>query len=78
MLVYPNPNSGVFMLELSGDLNLIESINLFDSFGRLVASKAYESDLQIRFDLSGLADGMYFLQVGSTKIKAMHKILISR
>ena len=58
--IYPNPTNGNILIKFSGYKNLKE-IKLFDFFGHLLVTKSNITDNKI--DLSGIAVGIYFIQI---------------
>jgi len=73
MEIYPNPGSGVFYIDgvTSGDI-----ITVRDIAGRLILSTTISDDAFI--DLSGNADGVYFVEVSDEGIIiATEKIILA-
>ena len=72
--LFPNPTSGILNIELLQDLPAV--ISLSDAYGKLV----YRGDLENSsntLDLSGLANGLYFVKVQSDSARAYtSKILL--
>lgn len=66
--VYPNPSSGLFTLSVN-DMNGIVSYSVYDALGKEVANDAFVSNGITRnsIDLSEMADGIYTIQVNSSK-----------
>lgn len=70
--VYPNPNSGSFMIETS---NVIEkTIEVMDVTGRVVISEKSDSN-RILMNISNLANGMYQVRIVSEKGVDMIKVI---
>jgi hypothetical protein len=64
--VFPNPNNGMFTVELESDQPIVFELELFTSSGESVAKQTVNhlaGKLQIPFGKSTLADGAYFLQI---------------
>ncbi|MDI1353478.1 MAG: T9SS type A sorting domain-containing protein [bacterium] len=59
-IVYPNPNSGLFVIELPRRGNT--KISLSDVSGRLVYSDDHAEE-KINLDMSTLANGVYYLKI---------------
>lgn len=78
--IYPNPNSGNFMVELNAARISTVDIQIMNSFGSLVFE---ETGLQINgkfmknFNMN-LKSGIYFLVIRSGSEKTMQKLLITR
>jgi hypothetical protein len=75
--VYPNPNNGVFVLELSF-ITQGASIMITDVEGKVVATKTIAKDATpvATFDLSALARGMYLIQVRDGELNYRTKIVV--
>ncbi|WP_026954204.1 T9SS type A sorting domain-containing protein [Algoriphagus vanfongensis] len=69
LIIYPNPSQAELILEPQGDLAFAEnSWRIFDLNGRDVSASAillYQSDQQIRLDVSTLANGTYTVWIDS-------------
>ena len=63
--MYPNPNSGAFSVEMSDDAPHTATIT--DATGRVVGEGTVTHSRQ--FDLSSLADGVYYLRVADSVVK---------
>ena len=63
--MYPNPNSGIFTLELGDDVQHTAIIT--DATGRVVGEGTVTHSRQ--FDLSSLADGLYYLHTAGSVVK---------
>ena len=75
--LYPNPSSGIVFVQFSEEQEGPPSIlQLFDRNGRLVASKRVGDALQLRWDLSGLPHGLYFLAHQSGEEKLLYQKLL--
>ena len=71
--IFPNPNNGMFTLELESDQPAVFELELFTSNGESVVKQIVNhpsGKLQIPFGKASLADGVYYLQ-----IKYGHNIL---
>ena len=65
-IIYPNPGSGVFTLNM--DLHGSEDVEfqIFDMAGRLILAKKISNvsdKLETRIDLSGYAPGLYQIHI---------------
>ncbi|MDB5226436.1 MAG: inlJ [Bacteroidota bacterium] len=78
--VYPNPNSGIFMLEFNSDYSGELNISISDITGRLV----YKNQLQhqqktiIPFNITTLASGLYSIILKTDKEQFTEKIIIGK
>ncbi|HEX7583464.1 MAG TPA: T9SS type A sorting domain-containing protein [Prolixibacteraceae bacterium] len=64
--VFPNPNNGMFTVELESDKPVVFELELFTSNGESVAKQTVNhpsGNLQIPFGKASLADGVYYLQI---------------
>jgi len=76
--VYPNPNKGIFNLKGNFELGETVIINIYDARGRIVMSseiKNTQNKLSQSFDLSELSDGIYNLQITTSKAVINHKLI---
>ena len=66
--LYPNPANEYIDIRVDGDLN-VTMMEVYDVFGkviRTVVGANNDSPLPTRINVSGLADGMYFMRVTTT------------
>ncbi len=68
--VFPNPVSETVFVEVE---QTIENIEITDNTGRLLFSKSY-NDRAVSFDISELANGIYFLKLTTVKGSVVKKI----
>ena len=81
LLVYPNPNYGVFNINLKSkdggllDVDLIKRIQLFDSNGKVLIEL---KDLLIsdRIDISDNMPGIYFLNIEINNLERYHQKIV--
>jgi hypothetical protein len=75
--VYPNPSTGIFILELSSVYEGA-TIMVTDVAGKLIAMKTLAADVvpTTTFDLSTLAKGLYLIQVKDGEFNYRTKIVI--
>jgi len=73
ILLYPNPNNGSFTVSIDNDV--LETINVFDMFGRLVSTFVL-SDNNTTISLPDNLKGIYFISVQSQKGQFKSKMLI--
>ncbi len=59
--LYPNPASSFVVFEYNGQINGNEYVEIYDTSGRLLLLRHLSSNT-IRFDLSGLLPGLYFVK----------------
>ena len=63
ILLYPNPNNGVFTLEMPQTL-IGQTIQIFDMAGRLIQENTAQEMKQL-IELNDVATGSYWLRIGS-------------
>ncbi len=64
--VFPNPNNGVFTLNIEGLNGETVNFDVVDAIGKTVLSEqfnAVNASFQHQMDMSNLADGMYYLNI---------------
>ncbi len=72
--VYPNPSQGKFMVEL---VEPAQNIHIFGIDGELLQSLAVEShQTQMEVDLTGIAKGMYMIQLQNANSIKTQKMII--
>jgi len=72
--IYPNPSSGVFVVESTFDN---PHITIIDMLGKVVF-EAKEAAATTIVDLSNFANGLYFVQLESGSAKSIKRLLISK
>jgi hypothetical protein len=70
--VYPNPTNGVLTVDLANGLN--KTIEVTDISGRIV-SKIISAEDSLEFNLSNLAEGVYYLKVSSNYVNEIIKVV---
>jgi hypothetical protein len=74
--VYPNPNNGVFCLELSGlDASERTQVEIYNMTGDKILSANMTGDSKHYFSLSSTPPGIYILQVTSGKKRGTNRII---
>ena len=64
--VFPNPNSGMFTVELESGRSVVLDLELFTSEGKSIVKQSVNHSSgtqQIPFGKASLADGVYYLQI---------------
>ncbi len=74
VIVYPNPNNGIFVIKSSS--GLIKTIQLMTSTGEIVTSLADVNSHEYEYSFS-LAHGLYYIWVVTEKGSRMVKIIVS-
>lgn len=78
LLIFPNPDNGIFNLEFSPVNNEAVSIEIYDNMGKLVFVKKYNttsSNFTTQINLSKLSKGSYFLKA-TLKEEIINKLII--
>ncbi len=75
--VYPNPNSGLFTLEINASSDINAQISVMSIDGRLVYEDKAEGNIFVTksIDISELSNGIYYLTVNTKDAKRTYKIL---
>lgn len=72
LTISPNPTNGI--LEIRNENN-IDSIGIYDSASRLIKTFTHSEQ---RIDLTGLAEGMYLVELKTGKEKIIRKVIIQK
>jgi subtilisin-like proprotein convertase family protein len=79
ILVYPNPSNGLLIVDLGDTRTDITDINVYNTTGLRIFSKAVSNSTQkILMDLGHLRNGTYFIQLKSTRLAVNKKFVILR
>ena len=75
--VYPNPTTGIFTLELNATANIDATLNITSIDGKLVLTHKVEGNGLITksIDISGLANGIYYLKLETKDAIKTYKVL---
>ncbi len=74
--IVPNPNSGSFLINYSGNVT-IEKASITDVSGKLVKEIKFTSnDLERKVQLESLNTGLYFVTVSNAKSRTTKKLII--
>ena len=64
ILIYPNPNTGLFTIEKSSELDKKVNISLLDASSRVIINKIIPKGQQkIEMDITNYSKGVYYLQM---------------
>ena len=77
--LYPNPNSGVFNLEVVNNEYKSLEVNILDITGKIIYAESIDNNTKVlkkQIDLSSYAKGIYVMQVQSDKEAFTKKIVI--
>jgi len=76
ILIYPNPNTGLFTIEKSSELDKKVNISLLDASSRVVLNKIISKGQQkIEMDITSYSKGVYYLQLTVGKEVFVKQIL---
>ncbi|MFD0990352.1 reprolysin-like metallopeptidase [Mariniflexile jejuense] len=77
-IVFPNPNKGMFNIQLNGSLERSIFVNVFDIRGRSIYNKEYPNvgDFKQEIQLNNAQSGMYILNVSDGVRKSTKKIVV--
>jgi hypothetical protein len=75
--VYPNPNNGMFTVELPATGKSSE-IRVMDMMGRTIAKRnvGIDESRKIHFSMESVSKGMYFVEVLTGEMKTLNKLII--
>ncbi|CAH8282237.1 putative secreted protein (Por secretion system target) [Mariniflexile fucanivorans] len=77
-IVFPNPNTGTFSIQLNGSLERAINVSVFDMRGRYIFEKEFPNvgDFRQEIQLNKVQSGMYLLIVSDGVRKSTKKIVI--
>ena len=67
ILIYPNPNTGVFTIDWSDSKETITNIKIYNTLGQTIGEHSTETTTQIQIDLDHSASGIYYAELQSEK-----------
>jgi hypothetical protein len=70
-LLFPNPSGGI--VSFTANPSEINGIHIYDNLGRLV--RKYNKNIHNEIDLSGLANGMYFIRMNGNDYVSTQRIV---
>jgi hypothetical protein len=75
--IYPNPNNGLFKLDLGSDKTQSVSIKIYSIVGSIVYDqKAIETNSFYNMDLQHVEKGVYYVSIKTDKETIVKNILI--
>ncbi|MGH2645777.1 MAG: T9SS type A sorting domain-containing protein, partial [Chitinophagaceae bacterium] len=78
VLIVPNPTTGQLTVQFLGNPPNLKAVSIYNVLGQLVSRKfasAVDGQNRIEFDLSDMADGIYFVKVSYTDHQVVKKII---
>ena len=76
LLIYPNPNSGKFYIELSGTTFGEYTVELFNSMGQIIYSGQMQMNNTHLIELNNTTPGMYTVRVGNEHTETRQRIVV--
>jgi PKD repeat protein len=79
VIIYPNPTTGLFKIEMNNNLFGELIIDIFTHDGSKVLNIKFEKTIehfQTQIDLSGQSKGMYLINLSLDKFRAVRKVLV--
>jgi hypothetical protein len=74
-IIFPNPNNGIFTLQLKSASVSKTKVSLFTNDGKIVYTSEIEAGQTTKnFELSNLSSGIYFLSVITNETETIHKV----
>jgi hypothetical protein len=70
--LFPNPTNGIIEIDL--DKNEINTLQIWDSMGRLI--QEIQAPSTNRIDLSNLTNGMYWIKIVTPAGNSVHKVIV--
>ena len=67
ILVYPNPNKGIFTIDWSESKETITGIRLYNTLGQVIRKYSIELETNLQIDLQDSASGIYYAELQSEK-----------
>jgi hypothetical protein len=74
--ISPNPNNGIFNLDLGSIKSKINSIEIKNSIGQTLKTLNYNFTKDININLSGNPAGVYFVVINTAKTSYIDKFII--
>jgi hypothetical protein len=75
IIIYPNPNNGIFTIELNNHLNEEIDITFISSIGQIVNQQKFNGNI-INFNALYLSSGIYSLIIKSKNQYLIKKVII--
>ena len=74
--IYPNPNNGVFKINLNKTENV--SITVYDLIGSKIKLFENINSFPIQINLNELSDGVYYVKINTDNKSVTKKIVITK
>jgi len=78
LIVYPNPNDGKFMIDLSSKIPIDGQLQIHNNIGQLLMTKSikFNSSYNESFDMNNLSKGVYYIRLLTDNEVLTGKIII--
>jgi hypothetical protein len=79
--IYPNPNSGILNLEITGLKNNPFDLTIYNTLGKVVLQETgqkFDNNSGIMINLSEMRGGIYYLKVSSGCLNVVRKVVVER
>ena len=73
--VYPNPNNGIFTIVMNNTGEVKTRVTIINAIGQVVYERHETTANELTIDISPLAVGIYYLQIGSVQDSKVIKII---
>ncbi|MFD2822579.1 reprolysin-like metallopeptidase [Lacinutrix iliipiscaria] len=79
LIIYPNPNDGVFNIKLNSTSNQDINVEVFDIRGRSILNQSFSNTGRFNesINLNNVQSGMYLLNINDGDKKATRKVIIN-
>jgi hypothetical protein len=81
MRIYPNPSTGIIMLDMSSGKDQRIDIRVYNALGDIVFTESgiqFNGNYNRTLDFSSLSEGMYFLQINTQNRLFTKKLIVNR
>jgi hypothetical protein len=73
--LYPNPTSDLIMVQLSGDMETMASLTIYDLRGTIHYKEHFNSYTEISLDGLNISHGVYLVEITGPEGKAIKKVI---
>jgi hypothetical protein len=73
--IYPNPTSDLIMVQLSGDMETMASLTIYDLRGTIHYQEHFISYTEIFLDGLNISHGVYLVEISGPAGKAIKKVI---
>jgi len=76
--IFPNPNQGVFNVKFDSKKYSLATIKLMNALGEVLVERTISKNTTVQINVSGLAQGMYFMRMQTDDETYLEKVIISK